>query len=268
MKNDIALVELKSDIPAEYPRIKIPNQNDYSVGNVVKVIGWGATEWDGPSASRLQEVQVPIVSDEKCDEAYADYGGIFSSNICAGLDYGGKDSCQGDSGGPLFYKNGNTFLQVGVVSWGHECAAPGYYGIYTEAAYFIDWIEGIVGESVTGDGSTGDNTPDDPGPTDPDNGCYRSPVHLDVKIDKYGYETWWKIKSRKIKNITDGYYPANQRIKDSFDLPSGDYRFLIFDDWGDGLAEGGFYKLTDDTGRTIAEGVDFGYKEKTSFCVQ
>lgn len=276
MKNDIALVELKSDIPDKYTRVRIPGKNDYSAGDIVKAIGWGATKWQGYSAARLQEVQLPIVSDQKCDNAYDDlYGGIFESNVCAGPDNGGKDSCQGDSGGPLFYKSDGHFFQIGVVSWGEECATPGYYGVYTEAPYFTDWIKNITGEDVTGTGPIGGggNEPDDPGdgnePDDPgDNGCYRSPVHLEVQIDDYGYETNWVIRSKVIKNIRDGYYPANRRIQDSFDLKSGDYRFIIYDDWGDGLSEGGYYRLKDDRGKVIANGIDFGYKDGTSFCIE
>ena len=51
----------------------------------------------GRLARYLQWVQVPPITNEKCQKAY---GIITDSMICAGLEDGGKDSCQGDSGGP------------------------------------------------------------------------------------------------------------------------------------------------------------------------
>ena len=41
---------------------------------------------------------------------------------------GGKDACQGDSGGPLYILDKNTFVQVGITSFGIDCALPGYPG--------------------------------------------------------------------------------------------------------------------------------------------
>ena len=46
----------------------------------------------------LQWVQVPPITNEKCQKSYGNI--ITDSMICAGLEDGGKDSCQGDSGGP------------------------------------------------------------------------------------------------------------------------------------------------------------------------
>ena len=65
--------------------------------------------------------------------------------LCAGE--GGKDSCQGDSGGPLMCEEQagaglpSTRVQCGIVSWGIGCGDAQYPGVYTELAYFLDWIE-------------------------------------------------------------------------------------------------------------------------------
>lgn len=54
------------------------------------------------SNAYLRAAIVPTVNQQKCNDAYYDFGGITERMICAGLlPDGGKDACQGDSGGPL-----------------------------------------------------------------------------------------------------------------------------------------------------------------------
>ncbi len=65
--------------------------------------------------------------------------------ICAGYMQGGKDSCQGDSGGPLILEDANGWFQIGIVSWGNECALANYPGVYTNLANYRNWIEGYTG---------------------------------------------------------------------------------------------------------------------------
>lgn len=52
----------------------------------------------------LLQVQVPIVSNERCKSMFLRAGRhefIPDIFLCAGHERGGHDSCQGDSGGPL-----------------------------------------------------------------------------------------------------------------------------------------------------------------------
>lgn len=51
---------------------------------------------------------------------------------------------QGDSGGPIFHWTGQYWEQVGIVSYGDDCAKPGKPGIYTRLSYYHDWIHAIL----------------------------------------------------------------------------------------------------------------------------
>lgn len=90
--------------------------------------GWGTVDEAQQKLSDiLQQVQVPVITNEKCKQSYAKFKGYkkdfqFDDRVvCAGFEEGGKDSCQGDSGGPLMlpiYENGTfPFYQIGVISF-------------------------------------------------------------------------------------------------------------------------------------------------------
>jgi len=117
--------------------------------SVVTVSGWGALSANSINylmPNLLRKVDIPVVSNKVCAEAYGD-GSIADSMLCAGFDQGGMDSCQGDSGGPLF--TSNPFTLVGIVSWGYGCAEAGYPGVYTRVADFIEFIESVTGTAST-----------------------------------------------------------------------------------------------------------------------
>lgn len=68
------------------------------------VTGWGRLSEGGTLPSVLQEVSVPIVSNDDCKKMFLRAGRheiIPDIFLCAGHETGGHDSCQGDSGGPL-----------------------------------------------------------------------------------------------------------------------------------------------------------------------
>ena len=90
----------------------------------------------------LREVQVPVVSEEKCRTAYKESpAAIDGSYICAGFSQGGKDACRADSGGPLMLANGlEPYNLIGIVSFGKGCADPKYPGVYTRVTHQLSWI--------------------------------------------------------------------------------------------------------------------------------
>ncbi|KAM7344007.1 trypsin zeta-like [Cochliomyia hominivorax] len=141
--NDVALMILSTPLPLNgvtIAPIELTSEAPKH-GSKAVVTGWGTTSSGGFSSNKLLEVAVPIISNDRCDKAYAATygpGRITPSMICAGIEgEGGKDACQGDSGGPLLVNN----VLAGIVSWGRGCALPNYPGVYSNVAYLRNWIE-------------------------------------------------------------------------------------------------------------------------------
>lgn len=115
----------------------------------VTVIGWGdrdsSMSSDFPDA--LHQVTIPIVNNSICLEAMSP-NLVTTSMMCAGLVEGGKDACKGDSGGPLMVSSDRYWIQVGIVSWGKNCAQPNLYGVYTRVSDYFSWVENQTGETA------------------------------------------------------------------------------------------------------------------------
>ncbi|XP_036614969.1 transmembrane protease serine 6 [Trichosurus vulpecula] len=104
------------------------------------ITGWGALQEGGPSSHTLQKVDVELIQQDLCNEAYRYQ--VTPRMLCAGHRKGKKDACQGDSGGPLVCKesSGRWFL-AGLVSWGLGCGRPNYFGVYTRIPRVMGWIQ-------------------------------------------------------------------------------------------------------------------------------
>ncbi|CAG9789268.1 unnamed protein product [Diatraea saccharalis] len=119
-------------------------QTEDLVGRSGIVAGWGATE-DGLQSPVLLSVDLPIVGNKECQDAYNGNPRIYDRQLCAG-GIQDKDSCGGDSGGPLMYPGsvglkGARYVQRGIVSYGSKrCGLGGLPGVYTRLAYYMDWI--------------------------------------------------------------------------------------------------------------------------------
>ncbi|KAF9801681.1 hypothetical protein SFRURICE_018238 [Spodoptera frugiperda] len=108
--------------------------------------GWGTVAEGKNHSCYLQEVDLPILSNEACKNANYTSQMIGDGMLCAGYpEIGKKDTCQGDSGGPLSAeRNDKRHEQLGVVSWGIGCGRPGYPGVYTRVTKYVDWIRSIA----------------------------------------------------------------------------------------------------------------------------
>uniref|UniRef100_A0A669QZQ2 Enteropeptidase n=1 Tax=Phasianus colchicus TaxID=9054 RepID=A0A669QZQ2_PHACC len=144
--SDIALMHLQYKVQyTDYIQpICLPQKNQQFLPGInCSIAGWGAIRYEGPTSNILQEAEVPLILNEKCQEWLPEYT-ITENMICAGYDMGGVDSCQGDSGGPLMSEDGNQWVLVGVTSFGYECALAQRPGVYVRVAMFVDWIQKII----------------------------------------------------------------------------------------------------------------------------
>lgn len=87
-------------------------------------------------------LRVPMFNKTRCTRRFRKLrSAVGEGQLCAGGEEG-KDSCEGDSGGPLMQhaRYGPPFYLRGVVSFGSTLCGGGMPGVYTDVAYFMDWI--------------------------------------------------------------------------------------------------------------------------------
>ncbi|XP_065339635.1 chymotrypsin-1-like [Cloeon dipterum] len=140
--NDIAVVRV--GVPFVFDintsAVVLPTQDQESAGGSAGIlVGWGTNGTGGTIQNIEQEAELVVYSDEECGAIHG--GRPHPTNICAGVQGGGKGQCSGDSGGPLFV-NG---YQAGIVSWSVKpCTIAPYPGVYTEVSPYIDWIRSKI----------------------------------------------------------------------------------------------------------------------------
>ncbi|MFE6052396.1 S1 family peptidase [Kitasatospora sp. NPDC056446] len=143
--NDVAVLTL-SESQDSRPVVELVGQGEtapYAEGTRAQVYGWGDTTGRGDYSPLLRSVDVPVVSDQTCAQAYpGGQDGKFDARgmVCAGEEKGGKDACQGDSGGPLIVEG----RLVGLVSWGTGCAEAAHPGVYTRVSSVADAVRSVL----------------------------------------------------------------------------------------------------------------------------
>ncbi len=120
-----------------------------AIGDELRVTGWGNTGERESGATRdidgkplrksraLMEARQKLVPNRQC-EAVASLKKTVNPGILCVVAGDGRmqDSCQGDSGGPLTRRG----VLVGLVSGGEGCGT-GKPALYTNVAYYADWID-------------------------------------------------------------------------------------------------------------------------------
>nr|CAD7195779.1 unnamed protein product [Timema douglasi] len=145
---DIALLQVGESFESSdsVRSVDLPEQDEVvPAGTLAVVTGWGQNASDGYDSDVLQEVEVPVVSQEECQRDYLGDDAITPIMICAGYHEVRKVlayvTYQGDSGGPLAASG----TLIGIVSSGEGCAEPNKPGVYTRVSTLIDWIKIQIG---------------------------------------------------------------------------------------------------------------------------
>lgn len=143
---DVAMIKLKN--PIQYNTHVRPvclAKTEFDIGTNCFISGWGHTEEGGEIPQILQQAQVPLVSRDACQEAYADLGYTITTRMrCAGYYEGAIDACQGDSGGPLVCQSNNKWFLMGAISWGIGCARKKRYGVYADMMDLKFWVQKTI----------------------------------------------------------------------------------------------------------------------------
>ena len=144
LDNDLALLKLTS--PSSNPPINVlaPFTSQDHPGKSAIALGWGSTSTTSRLyPAELQQVDLPLIDNPRCNAAMRH---VTDDMLCAGDGKGERDTCFGDSGGPLivFDSESGTWRQAGITSWGFDCAAADFFGVYTRlknyAAFISDHI--------------------------------------------------------------------------------------------------------------------------------
>ncbi|KAL1510014.1 hypothetical protein ABEB36_004672 [Hypothenemus hampei] len=149
---DICLLTLKENA-AKFEPVCLPRNVISPRPKEGTVPGLGALKHEGPMPCTVQEARLLIYPDTACRKMINDSGNNPSDVVnafCAGYLAGGIDTCQGDSGGPFeILDESGKYVLLGLVSFGFDCAMPGYLGMYTDVSRYISWIQNKTGLSDT-----------------------------------------------------------------------------------------------------------------------
>ncbi|CAK2904723.1 Serine protease [Vibrio crassostreae] len=150
LRNDIAILKLEASLNLQSSaETVIPPFDTYlDAANDFVAVGHGDIKTDVDGTTLLQQVDLTYVDTLNCKAVFGPL--VTVKQICFNGDgpddglYGG--TCQGDSGGPVFWKNGSTYEQVGITSFGPTTCGKGIgvTSVFTEIYDYKDWITDVT----------------------------------------------------------------------------------------------------------------------------
>lgn len=130
-----------TSINSQIKPIVLPKNKDPSDKNKCYASGWGDIALNGTSSAVLQEVKLPIMSDQYCKYSRRYFNISTETMLCAGYEEGGKSTCVGDSGGPLVCQNEDRVWMIyGITSFGGVCGERGKPPVFTRVSFYKNWI--------------------------------------------------------------------------------------------------------------------------------
>lgn len=124
------------------------------IGDSCFVAGWGKDKFgeQGKYQQMPKKLELSVWDNETCQDtlrttSLGRYFSLDQSFICAG-GKAGKDTCTGDGGSALVCQSpyadigqGESYILVGMVSWGVGCGESGIPGVYASVPFAYDWIQ-------------------------------------------------------------------------------------------------------------------------------
>ncbi|KAF5921691.1 hypothetical protein HPG69_012862 [Diceros bicornis minor] len=185
IQNDPALLQLLYPInfAVTIQPVCIPKETfQVEAGTRCWVTGWGRREefgetvrqeansgrrrqpypWSGELYSYiLQEVDQYIIYYDRCNQvvqkAMSTNKDVVLKGMICGYKDAGKDACQlpysqkpgPDSGGPLVCEFNETWVQLGIVSWGIGCGCRNVPAVYIDVDVYTKWLVTVVNQATS-----------------------------------------------------------------------------------------------------------------------
>jgi secreted trypsin-like serine protease len=153
--DDLALLRLAAPVPSNRATpLPLADPSSYPPPTLATVTGWGSTDATPDNAndfpSRLHAAQVPITSDQACDDAYPPPDLRDDTTVCAG-GTGISGPCQFDGGAPLTVRVGDHDELVGLASFGPVagCTTFGRPDAYVELAGYASFLAAHLADVAT-----------------------------------------------------------------------------------------------------------------------
>lgn len=138
---DVAILEMNELSTLEYLEIKETKREEMGT-----IIGYGE-DHTHMTTSSMKQIILPIVSHRECHNYFYPLGITISRDlVCVKNGDYYSTPCRGDSGGPLLIsKKKKKMFLFGVVSFGlSQCGEIKGYTVFTNAFYYIHWINNIL----------------------------------------------------------------------------------------------------------------------------